>query len=43
MDKLKILTLGHSKGNYAVKKISYLFFQDTAAVSKVNVVRKKIY
>ena len=42
MDVLKILILGHSKGNYEVKKLSYLFFQDTAAVSKVNVIRKKI-
>ena len=42
MDILKILTLGQGKGNYEVKKLSYLFFQNTATVSKVNVVRKKI-
>ena len=43
MNVLIILTCGHIQGNYEVKKLSYLFVQDTAAVSKVNFEMKKSY
>ena len=37
------MSCGQIKGNYDVKKLSYLFFQDTAAVSKVNFVMKNYF
>ena len=44
MDVLKILTSGHSKGNYEVKKTKlFIFSRYCSCVSKVNVGRKKIY